>query len=106
LKEKVSIRGAPDFMKYFNSLDENDEQYKEINTALDLLKKDYSKGDKIPRDMWPRKYVREHNIHTLFRYKLKSGWRFVYTIYGTRQEKVCTILEIFDHKEYEKRFGY
>ncbi len=43
---------------------------------------------------------------TLFRYKLNSGWRLVYTIYGTKHEKVCTILEAFDHKEYEKRFGY
>jgi hypothetical protein len=29
----------------------------------------------------------------------------VYTVYGTKQEKVCTVLEAFDHKEYEKRFG-
>ena len=106
MKEKISVRGAPDFIKFFNSIDKKNEQYKEINDVFDLLKKDYLRGNKIPRDQWPRKYVKEHQIHTLFRYKLKSGWRLVYTVYGTRQEKVCTILEAFDHKEYEKRFGY
>jgi len=55
---------------------------------------------------WPRKYVKEHQIHTLFRYKLRAGWRLIYTVYGTKSEKVCIILDVFDHKEYEKRFGY
>jgi len=106
LKEKISIHGASDFMEFFNSLDKTSDRYKEINEALDLLKKDYTKGDKIPRNLWPKKYSKEYQIHTLFRFKLRSGWRLVYTVYGTKQEKVCTILEAFDHKEYEKRFGY
>lgn len=93
-------------MKFLNSLDKKNERYKEINEALDILKKDYTREDKISRDHWPRKYIKEHQIHTLFRYKLQSGWRLVYTVYGTKYEKVCTILEAFDHKEYEKRFGY
>ena len=106
MKEKISVRGAPDFMKFFNSLDKQNNIYKEINEVLDLLKKDYARGDKIPRDRWPKKYVKEHQIHTLFRYKLRSGWRLVYTISGTKYEKACIILEAFDHKQYDKRFGY
>ncbi|MGI0083295.1 MAG: hypothetical protein ACREAF_02720 [Nitrosopumilaceae archaeon] len=106
MKEKISIRGAPAFMEFFNSLDNQSERYIEIDEALDLLKKDYTRGDKVPRDRWPRKYIKEHQIHTLFRYKLRSGWRLIYTIYGTKSEKVCNILDVFDHKEYEKRFGY
>ena len=89
MKEKISVRGAPDFMKFFNLLDEQDVIYKEINEALDLLKKDYARGDKIPRDRWPKKYIKEHQIHTLFRYKLRSGWRLVYTVSGTKYEKAC-----------------
>ena len=72
MKEKVSVRGAPDFMKFFNSLDKQSDRYKEINQALDLLKKDYARGNKIPRDRWPKKYIREHQILTLFRYNLRS----------------------------------
>ncbi len=106
MKEKISVRGAPVFMKFFNSLDKQSVIYKEINEALELLKKDYARGDKIPRDRWPKKYVNEHQIHTLFRYKLRSGWRLVYTVSGTKYEKACIILEAFDHKQYEKRFGY
>jgi hypothetical protein len=43
LKEKISVRGALDFMKFFNPLDKQSERYKEINEALDLLKKDYAR---------------------------------------------------------------
>ena len=93
-------------MEFFDSLDKTSDRYKEINETLDLLKKDYTKGDKIQRNMWPKKYLKEHQIHTLFRFKLRLGWRLVYTVYGTKKEKVCTILEAFDHKEYEKRFDY
>ena len=106
LKEKISVRGVPDFMKIFNSFDKQDALYKEINDALDLLKRDCTRGDKIPRDRWPTKYVKEHQIHNLFRYNLRSGWRLVYTVSGTKYEKSCTILEAFGHKEYENRFGY
>lgn len=93
-------------MKFFNLLDRQGVIYKEISEALDLLKKDYARGDKIPRDRWPKKYINEHQIHTLFRYKIRSGWRLVYTVSGTKFEKACIILEAFDHKQYEKRFGY
>jgi len=88
LKEKISVRGAPDFMEFFNSLDNTSDRYKEINEVLDLLKKDYVKGDKIPRNLWPKKYSKEHQISTLFRFKLRSRWRLVYTVYGTKHEKV------------------
>lgn len=102
----MSVRGAPDFMRFYNSLDKKSKEYREIEDVLDMLKEDCSRGDKIPRDRWPKKYVREHQIQTLFRYRLRSGWRLIYTVYGTRDEKACTILEVFDHSEYEKRFGY
>ena len=56
-------------MEFFNSLDKTSDRYKEINAVLDLLKKNYAKGDKIPRNLWPKKYSKEHQIHTLFRFK-------------------------------------
>ena len=93
-------------MKFYNSLDKKSIERKEIDKVLDLLKEDCSRGDKIPRDRWPKKYIREHHIQTLFRYRIRSGWRLVYTVYGTKEEKVCNILEVFDHGEYEKRFGH
>ena len=30
----------------------------------------------------------------------------VYTVSGTRDSKIVTVLEVLDHKEYENRFGY
>jgi len=106
LKHKISVNGSSEFIKVFKSLDAKSELYKEINNALDLLKEDVFRGDKISQDLWPKKYIRKYSIHTLFRYELSHGWRLIYTIYGTKLEIICTILEVLPHKEYEKRFGY
>jgi hypothetical protein len=47
LKHKISVNGSSEFIKVFKSLDAKSELYKEINNALDLLKEDVLRGDKI-----------------------------------------------------------
>jgi len=56
--------------------------------------------------MPPDKYVKKHDITNLFRYQLPDGYRLVYTIMSQGKEITCVLLEVFNHKEYEKRFGY
>ena len=106
MKRKISIDGSPTFMKFFRSLDEESRQYKEINDNLDLLKLDPVIGDRIRKELWPKSYIKKYGIHTLFRMELNGGWRLIYTISGNKKNIMCTILEIFDHKEYEKKFNY
>ena len=95
-----------EFMKVYSSINTKTSQYQEINDVLELLKKDPDLGDRIRQKLWPRQYVQKYGIHNLFRVKLNDGWRLVYTVSGTKQAKIVTILEIFDHGKYEKRFNY
>ena len=106
MKQKITVNGSKEFIIIFKALDTKNELYKEINYALDLLKENVFCGNKIQQELWPEKYIRKYKINTLFRYELRRGWRLIYTIYGTKSEIICTILEVLTHKEYEKRFGY
>ncbi len=77
-----------------------------LDFAIAQLKANPFCGVKIPRKLWPKKYVSEYGISNLWKYDLPKGWRLVYTIAGNRIEIISILLEWFDHKGYEKRFGY
>ncbi len=100
------VEGAPAFVRFRSSLDPRSDQYVEIDGILDLLKDNPGCGDRIRRGLWPRQYVKKYGIHTLFRIELSKGRRMLYTVSGTRDSKIVTVLEVLDHKEYENRFGY
>jgi len=38
--------------------------------------------------------------------ELINFWRMLYTIKGDQIEIICFILDIMNHKEYDKKFGY
>ena len=79
--------------------------YEFINLAIDDFKKDPCSGIKIPKRIWPKVYS-QYEIINLWKYDLPNGWRLVYTIDTDELRIVNIILEWFDHKDYEKRFGY
>lgn len=106
MPKKITVEGSPIFMKFFQGLDKKTKQYKEIDYNLDLLKLDPARGDKISNDLWPKVYVKKYGIHVLFRIELNDGWRLIYTISGKGNWIICTVLEVLNHKEYEKRFNY
>lgn len=104
-KKKVYVSGAPDFMKYYSNLT-NQPLKKHIDNAMDVLKSKPNAGNSIQRNHWPEKYIVEHDITNLFRYQLPDGYRLVYTIMSEDNEITCVLLEVFNHTEYERRFGY
>lgn len=93
----------------FNSLKEGrfeDKQlYKFISKAIENLKTNPSRGIKIPRKLWPKEYLK-YKITNLWKYNLPNAWRLIYTIEANDVMIMSIILEWFDHKGYEKRFGY
>ncbi len=106
-KNKVSdVIGSTEFRKFFDQIPQNDPKKKEFHDAFKILKEDCLQGNKIPHDRWPVSYVRKYRIRNLWRYKLRSGWRLVYTILSHKEGFLVCILEAFSHQEYEKRFGY
>jgi len=80
--------------------------YKNIDEAIQNLKKNPSSGTKIPKKVWPKKYIQEFKITNLWKYDLPQGWRLIYTIKTDEIMILDVILEWFSHKEYERRFKY
>ncbi len=77
-----------------------------IERAMKGLKKNPACGTKIPKKLWPKEYIRKYRITNLWKQDLARGWRLIYTIQTNEVMVLSIILEWFDHKEYEKRFGY
>ncbi|MFH1780319.1 MAG: hypothetical protein ABH803_04250 [Candidatus Micrarchaeota archaeon] len=77
-----------------------------IDSAINALKQNPFCGIKIPGRVWPKEYLKKYGIDNLRKYDLPDGWRLIYFLAGDEIEIVSIILEWFDHKNYEKRFGY
>lgn len=77
-----------------------------INRVRDLLKQNPFAGDQIPKKQIPEKYSIEYDVSNLWRIELADRWRLVYTITGNQLEIINFVLDIFNHREYDKIFGY
>jgi len=95
-----------DFEKLKNGTSEEKRLYKFISRAIEDLKKDPTCGIKIPKDRWPKTYVRTYKITNLWKYDLPNAWRLIYTIMADQVKILNVILEWCSHKDYERRFGY
>jgi len=80
--------------------------YRLIDKATDILKERPYYGTQVKKERIPREYFRRYNIENLWRYELSDDWRMVYTVAGDGEILTVQVIEWFDHKEYDKRFGY
>jgi len=85
---------------------ENPELYRFLERATDDLKKNPFCGIKIPRDLWPKEYIRKYSVDNLWKYDLPNAWRLIYTVVKNEIRILAILLEWFDHKRYERKFGY
>ena len=94
----------------FESLKEGKVEDKQLYTSIDRaiidLKNNPACGIKVPKNLWPKEYIKKYDITNLWKYDLPEGWRLVYTIQTNEIMILNVILEWFDHKEYERRFHY
>jgi Txe/YoeB family toxin of Txe-Axe toxin-antitoxin module len=95
-----------DFEKLQKGKFEDKQLYKFIERATNDLKKNPMCGTKIPKNLWPKNYVKEYQITNLWKYDLPNAWRLIYTILEDKVMILNVILEWFSHKEYERKFGY
>ena len=77
-----------------------------IEKGIAKLIENREAGQKIQKKLWPMFYVQKYGISNLWRLRLDDSWSMVYTIIGEQVRIVTVILEVLDHKEYDKRFGY
>lgn len=77
-----------------------------INKVIDDLKENPFCGVRIPKELWPKEYIKKYEVTNLWKYNLPNSWRLIYTIIGNEVKIVSMILEWMNHKDYEKRFHY
>lgn len=108
-------------------LDEADSEYKKLNyivgqqikenteemqllrsikQKIEFVKANPFYGNNIPKLLIPKEYIIKYNAKNLWRVELTNYWRMLYTIKGDLVEVICFILDIINHKEYDKKFGY
>ena len=81
---------------------------KSINQKIELIKLNPHYGDPISKKLFPEEYKRKYGITNLFRVELPLFWRMLYTLTNNESEVeiIAFILDIIDHKKYNKKFGY
>ena len=63
-------------------------------------------GDQVKKEQIPDCYINDYGVTNLWRIELSNYWRLIYTIRSNEVEVIDFVLDIIDHKEYDKKFGY
>jgi hypothetical protein len=78
-----------------------------INQKIDLIKSNPHYGNGIPKNLIPEEYKIKYGVTNLFRVELPNFWRMLYTLTDDGEiEIIAFILNIIDHRTYDKKFGY
>jgi len=79
-----------------------------INKKVELIKANCHYGDPIAKSLIPQEYIEKYDIKNLFRVELPNYWRMLYTLTDneTNIEIIAFVLDILDHPDYDKKFGY
>ena len=80
--------------------------YEWILRAFGDLENNANCGIQLAKNLIPKIYIKTYDIENLWKYDLPKGWRLIYSVENTDITVVSIILEWFDHKNYERRFGY
>ncbi len=79
-----------------------------LEKKKELIKLNPHYGEPISKIHIPREYIAKYGVDNLFWVKLPSFWRMLYTLTNDEKEIeiIAFVLDIIDHKQYDKRFGY
>ncbi len=79
-----------------------------INQKIELIKENPHYGDPVSKKLIPEEYKEKYGVTNLFRVELPNFWRMLYTLTEgeTKIEIIAFVLDIINHKDYNKKFGY
>lgn len=77
-----------------------------IKQKIEFLKDNPEYGLHILKDRIPKEYVVKYDVNNLWKVNLSGAWRMIYTIRGSEVDIISLILDILNHRNYEKKFGY
>lgn len=87
----------------------NERTYKLLINGINTLKRNYKAGSHLSRRKHRKAfeyYNKKYGIENLWKLNVSRDWRMIYTVVGNEVEVISFILEMMDHKRYNKRFGY
>ena len=73
---------------------------------MELIRKNPHTGNPIAKNLIPKEYIKKYAVKNLYRIELPMFWRMLYTIKDNQVEIIAFVLDIIDHKEYNKKFRY
>ncbi|MDP4012983.1 MAG: hypothetical protein Q8R00_05270 [Candidatus Nanoarchaeia archaeon] len=79
-----------------------------IDKKKELIKANIHYGEPIAKDKIPEEYKFKYGVTNLFWVELSNFWRMLYTLTNneTEIEIIAFVLDIMDHKLYNKKFKY
>ena len=79
-----------------------------VNQKVELIKSNPHYGNPIAKNLIPKEYQQKYGITNLFRVELPTFWRMLYTLTDGESEVeiIAFVLDVINHKEYDKKFGY
>tara|TARA_Y100000296_G_scaffold54129_1_gene62020 strand:- start:204 stop:557 length:354 start_codon:yes stop_codon:yes gene_type:complete len=103
---------AKEVFKYLNQESKNSKIERTLLKAIkqkgELIRENPHYGDPIAKKLIPKEYIEKYKITNLFRVELPNFWRMLYTLTEgeTKIEIIAFVLDIINHKIYNKKFGY
>jgi len=77
-----------------------------VQQKIELLKINPEYGVHIPKNRIPHSYIVLYDVNNLWKINLSGAWRMIYTLRGSEIDIISLILDLLDHSEYNKKFGY
>lgn len=79
-----------------------------VKKKVELIKSNIHYGKPIAKNLIPDEYILKYGITNLFRVELPNYWRMLYTLTNSESEIeiIAFVLDLMNHKDYTKKFGY
>jgi hypothetical protein len=103
----LETKGDPvDFMPAYTSLKKGSALQNDVREVIKSLKNDKIVGKHIKQNQIPLYYMKKHDVNAVYKVDLPGYWRLIYGITAIHGEKKAILMELFNHDNYNKRFGF
>jgi len=120
IKKKISVRLIDDAEKAFKDLNQivGEQRSKGITSSKDItllnaihrifeiIVNNPFYGENAKKDLIPNEYKQKYDVNNLFIVDLPDYWRMIYTLESDEVEIIAFVLDIVNHNEYNKKFGF
>ena len=120
IKKKIIIKLIGDAEKAFNDLNKIVGEQRTrgitsskditllnaINKVFDIIINNPFYGENAKKDLIPKEYRLKYDADNLFIVDLPDYWRMIYTLESDEIEIIAFVLDIIDHNDYNKKFGF